>query len=374
LILATDDLSIDNRVVIDNQGGTIELLGAPLTATALHQTVGFSVLGQANYKTGDFQLSATSLDSFSRWAASDVDTPVSEVSIGEASTKTTVKSPTVWNRLSTTTTIRLQGNSVELGQIANPVWLLQKDAVLQAVSGDLVVHVDLTSNSNLSLVARSGSISMDAGVKIVSNSSVALTANRDINLTQIESESRVNLTNVAGTIQAVSSNANRTSPDVRAAEISFYGTGPVANGANAARALLVDANSLHVQGPNGVTLRSANAEGLSVFRLLNQQGLYQQVIIHGNLPEKVVIPQSVLAAASDQLRMGHSLASIRADYNSYAWTQPNVVWNTSATHSYLSEFRTKVQATHSGNWNDTLLNDLVLGSLGTVSSDLDWVL
>jgi hypothetical protein len=170
----------------------------------------------------------------------------------------------------------------------------------------LVLSADLQTRNASAIMLRSltGQVRMDNQSSILSNGGlVTLQASTGIEVSAINANGQITgdlsgavaLDSSAG--QVILSAVNDNHLGIRAETVSMRGYGQAASQVSIAgdRALRVESDRLQVSTPSGTVLRSANAQGESVFRALTSQGLYNQLVVVGDVPEKAVMSQADVA-------------------------------------------------------------------------------
>jgi hypothetical protein len=174
--------------------------------------------------------------------------------------------------------------------------------VLRATAGDLNLHLDLKAIGDVSLVSTTGQVRMGAGVDVVANGAVALSAATGIVLGQIDSDKRIDLYSPAGRIVTTAAAAAGTA-HVTAPSVSVHGYGQTWATAQADQMLTVKAKALQVSAPSGVASRGMTTGGM-VYRLMDQGVGYLQLKLVGDAPERVMVSASQVQTELGRINTG----------------------------------------------------------------------
>jgi len=284
LVIGTAHLTVDSSITLDG-GNSGHLV---LRGQTTHGVV------------QDMHLSAADLAGLT---ARMKDNSFASLQVGQSGTQTTVLSPVLWDE--GIDRIDLVGSLVTLGT-ASQLWNIGTDASFVATQSDLVLDADLQTLNGSAIVLRSmtGQVHMDASSSILSNGGlVTLQAATGIEVSAINANGQlvgdlsgaVALDSTAGSIVLAAVSDNHLG--IRAETVSLHGYGQATSQVTVQgdRALRVESDRLQVSAPTGTVLRSANAQGESVFRALTSQGLYTQLVVVGDVPEKAVVSQADVA-------------------------------------------------------------------------------
>ena len=334
LVLGGHTITVGSEVAFDSDGGHLVLRGAPSAMALANPGV-----MQVDFAPGAWAFDAEATDALVQWLAADTDADggLATLTLGDSAATTRVSSPSIWNGL-TVGSVLLRGDAVHLGADGDAPWTLQHDAVMRATQGDLLLHVDLVAQGDLSLVSNSGSVSMDAGTQITGQGAVALTAATGIAVGQIEADQRIDLFSPAGRVQAVAALGGLAHLDAPA--VSFYGYGLNLPVQSSQAVLVVDAQALQVGAPTGGAARGYAADGSLYYRLMDKGVVYHQLQVFDQAPERVMVPRSEVQAEAAEVAQSRPLASVWADSSGWSgWsmnTRETPASSMSAVARYLS--------------------------------------
>jgi hypothetical protein len=283
LVLGAQKITVDTDLTIDGgDKGALVLRGA-----------------QINGQTQDFDLSVEQLDLLTMQM---VDDSFDDITLGVAGTSTTVRSETLWSEKAGS--VELAGGQVHLGVASeNARWQILSSTRFVALDGDLQLNADLLSDngSHISLQAGNGQVRMSANSEIRSEGAlVTVKAASGIEVGRIDTSSAdglqgaVALDSAGGRIVLADTYTASRDLGVSAQSVSFFGYGQAHKATDGDRVLRVESDRLQVSAPSGVSSRGLSTSGL-YYRLMDQGKAYAQLLVTGQVPERVMLPASEVA-------------------------------------------------------------------------------
>jgi hypothetical protein len=312
LVLGAQKITVDTDLTIDGGGeGALVLRGA-----------------QINGQTQNFDLSVEQLDLLT---VQMVDASFTDITLGVAGTSTTVRSPSLWSEQAGS--VVMSGGQVHLGAASeNAPWQILSSTRFVAVDGDLQLNADLLSDngSHLSLQAGSGQVRMSANSEIRSEGAlVTVKAASGIEVGRIDTSSAdglqgaVALDSAGGRIVLADTYTASRDLGVSAQSVSFFGYGQAHKATDGDRVLRVESERLQVSAPSGVSSRGLSTSGL-YYRLMDQGKAYAQLLVTGQVPERVMLPASEVAG--NPLQAAASLAVGAASTSGFVQQVQSQVW------------------------------------------------
>lgn len=345
LVLGAQSLTVDSDLTIDGAGvGALVLRGA-----------------QINGQTQDFDLSVEQLELLTMQM---VDASFTNITLGVASTSTTVRSPSLWSEQAGS--VVMAGSQVHLGAASeNAQWQIGSSTRFVAVNGDLQLHADLLSDNGsfISLQAGSGQVRMSAHSEIRSEGAlVTVKAADGIEVGRIDTSSAdglqgaVALDSAGGRIVLADTYTVRPDLGVSSQSVSFFGYGQAHKANDGDRVLRVESERLQVSAPSGVSSRGLSTSGV-YYRLMDQGTAYAQLVVTGQAPERVMLPVSEVAG--NPLQAAAFLAVGAAPTTGFVQQVQSSVWPAPVAQASSMQARTYLASpVHAMVMADTLSSKL----------------
>ena len=320
LVLGATKITVDQDVTFDSDGGHVQLRGAPSATKA--QSVGAAGTDWA--PVADFEASGFApdaqtlgaLDDLVAWLAADTDTDddgrLASLTLGSDEAATSIATPTPWTVLQAGgSMVQLRGTTVDLGTASGAaVWTFPTETTLRAASGDLHLHVDLAVSDGVSLTAQQGALFMDAAASIVANGPVALTAPDGVTISQIESDTRIDVHSAAGIVQ--STGAVTGGVHLTARSVSIHGVGLRIPVADATDVPVARAATVQVSGVRGMTFEGRGADGSIVYRTMSRGVAYEQLRMADDGAARVLVARSELQGSATRIGQGEPVSMVYA--------------------------------------------------------------